>query len=620
MAMETFLDSLIRSRWVEGSVGKSSGKEQEQRRKLLQQLTSLRADLRQLDETSDREQQAIDEQALAETRERLQDLKLRNTLLKAFLLRTVNKRQVLQEHRKKVADRLHVFRQISSKAEEEVGFGSAQDGLTCKSWPGTSPEPEVLQDVRGTCFTRYQLLKTLYDDQESPAGDSSDDSRDLRSANYQRWLSQVEGVNATHPPNHVLTALESLAAENKEELVELHSKVDVLKDMETLRFCYSSSHLQDMSEPPAVLRSVKSLLEEGWRDCEVRVVEKIGAVRREKEMNCRLTSLAREFNLLLQEQYGHDTELLTTCREAFELELSVSERRGYQQELMEQAHLLANSMCAKNREVQSLQQKHARILDFQALVDSKQDLIRVLVKGNSSAKSHLMKTQTEIASFVEQKLGKHEETIRCLTEELHNSICRELNVFAAISLACLDQRLIQEVQRVPVHKLSIHRLDTSSNNPQFFQQFKKNLSFPLYKAPEHLIDCVTKMKMEVQALRAMIFHQRGALQALQIQHNITPVTDAQALIERIQQQNEECAKNCIPVIEKLLKKCNQAIEFTDELRDDVQDWWEQPAQFLVPWVKQYGLNVQGWIQKWSELIHWGLMHARREEAEPQKPC
>ncbi|GCB62425.1 hypothetical protein scyTo_0011465 [Scyliorhinus torazame] len=287
------------------------GKQEQKRRKLLEQLVSLRADIQQLDENTDREQQDIEEQALRETRERLQDLKDRNVLLKAFLQRAVSQRKSLQEQSKRVDDRLHVFRHIGSKADQGVGVGSASDGML---WCGSGQEPEVLQDVRGSCFTRFGLLKSLYDEQENVQGGNGDGGRDLRNASYHQWLNQIEGINATHPANHILAAMESLAAENKKELMELQSRVDVVKDMEALRFSYSSFHLQDVSEPPPVLRSVKSLLEDGWRDCEVRAVEKIGAIRRDKAMGSRLTLLSWEFKLLMEEQYGHDSVLLNAVR------------------------------------------------------------------------------------------------------------------------------------------------------------------------------------------------------------------------------------------------------------------------------------------------------------------
>ncbi|GCC17310.1 HAUS augmin-like complex subunit 5 isoform X1 [Chiloscyllium punctatum] len=604
------------NRWVKGSEAPLSDKEQKKRRKLLEQLVSLQTDLQQLDESSEHEQQEIDEQILTETCERLQDLKQRNILLQAFLQRAVNRRKTLEEQSKKLHDRLHVFRQIGSKAEQDVGIDSTMDG---KLWHGSGLEPEVLQDVRGTCFTRFQLLKSLYDEQESPLGGSGDRGYDLRSDSYQQWLNQIEGVNASHPPTHILAAVQTLAAENKKELMELQSKVDVGKDMEVLRFSYSRSHLQDVSEAPAVLRSVKSLLEERWRDCEVRAVEKIGALRREKEMSGRLTALNKEFNRLLEEQYAHDAELLSAVREALELELTAMEKRSYLQELSEQAQLLANSIEAKNREIQNLQQKHSSILHFQALVETKQDLIRALVKGNSSAKSQLMKTQMEIGSFMRQKLGVQEDPIRSLTEELHNSVSREVNLFTGISLPNLDRRLVGKFQRLPAHKLSIHKLDSSLNNRQFFQGLKKSMYFPFYKAPEFLLEHAAKMKVERRSLEAALLHQRDSVQTLQRRDNITPVTDADALIERILLQSSECDQNTISNIHKLLNQCLQATEFTTELRNDVQDWWEQPAQFLVPWVKQHGHNVQGWIHKWSELIHRGLMQACGDPAV-RKPC
>ncbi|XP_072326274.1 HAUS augmin-like complex subunit 5 [Scyliorhinus torazame] len=125
--------------------------------------------------------------------------------------------------------------------------------------------------------------------------------------------------------------------------------------------------------------------------------------------------------------------------------------------------------------------------------------------------------------------------------------------------------------------------------------------------------------MEALFVRVILQQQQDALQALQRRCSITPVTDADALIGRIQQLTEECEKTSIPNIHKLLNKCSQAVEFTDRLRNDVHDWWEQPAQFVLPWVKHHGHNVQGWIHKWNGLIHWGLVQSPGE-THSNLPC
>ncbi|XP_051865777.1 HAUS augmin-like complex subunit 5, partial [Pristis pectinata] len=427
------------------------------------------------------------------------------------------------------------------------------------------------------------------------------------------------GAIASHPPKNILVALESLAAENEEELLELSSKVNVTRDMEELRFTYTSPHLQDVSEAPLVLRSVKSLLQEGWRDLEVQAVQKVGATRRQMELSCRLLVLGREFGVLLEERFGHNPELLNATREVFHLQLDLVERKRYRQELVEQAHLLTNSIVARNREIQSLQQKHSRILDFQRLVDTKQDLIRALVKGNSSAKGHLITTRAEILSFMGHELQQHKDVVRTLTEQLHNSISKEVGLFASVSLPCLDRRVLHGSQRVPVHMLSIHRMDSPIDNPQFFRRLKNILSFPLYKAPEHLIDEAAERKMERDSLRMLLDYQGEAVEALQKQQAAVSATDAQVLVEQVRQLDARCTEEAVPAVLRNLEQCEQALNFANTLRREVEDWWEQPAQFLVPWVKKEGRNVQDWIRRWNQLAQRSLGLSRDPKRQRPTP-
>ncbi|XP_072122336.1 HAUS augmin-like complex subunit 5 [Mobula birostris] len=591
--------------------------EELEKKRLMDLVISLRADIQELDGISDPAQQMADERAVVEVRRRLQDLRQQHVLLKAYSLRAASQRQSLQEHGRKVGERLRGLSEVRSAAQQSVGLLRTKEGLKHSVWHRTGPEPRVLQDLRAACHSRFQYLKSLYDEKSRSPDSCRDGDSNNRSSIYQQWLSQVERAIAAHPPKHILAALESLAAENEEELLELWSKVNVARDLEELRFSYSSSHLQDVSEAPPVLRSVKSLLQEGWRDCELRAVEKVRAARRQMQLKCHLLALDQEFKLLLEERLGHSPELLNANRELFDLQLDLVERQGYCQELVEQGHLINNAIVARNREIQSLQQKHNRILEFQGLVDVKQDLVRALVKGNSSAKSHLMSTQAEIILFRDQDLQQHKNIVRGLTEHLHDSISRELKLFSSVSLPCLDRRLLAGSQRVPAHTLSIHRMESSMNNPQFYQRLMDLLSFPLYKAPEHLIDEAAERKMEREALQMLLGQQREALEAVQQRRANLSVTDTQALVERVRELDERCVRETIPAIHRILEQCQQALNFTHTLNQDINDWWEQPAQFLVPWVKKEGRNVQDWLQRWSQLVQRSQDYCR--ELERQRP-
>nr|XP_032625242.1 HAUS augmin-like complex subunit 5 [Chelonoidis abingdonii] len=94
-------------------------------------------------------------------------------------------------------------------------------------------EPEVLPDMRTACQLRFHFLKSLFEHSMSGAFPSGT-SKELLDASYQHWLSMVEDILDSHPPNHVLAALEHLALENTLQMQELTSCIDIPHDVEAL--------------------------------------------------------------------------------------------------------------------------------------------------------------------------------------------------------------------------------------------------------------------------------------------------------------------------------------------------------------------------------------------------
>jgi len=61
---------------------------------------------------------------------------------------------------------------------------------------------------------------------------------------------------------------------------------------------------------------------------------------------------------------------------------------------------------------------------------------------------------------------------------------------------------------------------------------------------------------------------------------------------------QECKDN----IHSNIEKTNQAIMDSEKVQTLSEEWWVQPAQYITPWVKLKGMNVQQWIQQYQSLI------------------
>ncbi|CAM4677971.1 unnamed protein product [Lepidochelys olivacea] len=288
---------------LEEAEGKPSGSEaeQERRQQLAQGVARLRGELQQLDlqiETAQCEVMA-DEVSLEAAQERIRDAQRRSLLLKAYAARLAEERQQLQGSVAQLRGRLEQLKDISRKAKVELTVGGKLPAL---GFAGL--EPEVLRDVRTACQLRFHFLKSLFEHSTSGAVPSRT-SEELLDASYQHWLSTVEAIVGSHPPNHVLAALEHLALENTLQMQELTSRVDIPRDVEALKFRYESSRLEDLAGPPAALPSVWGLIQEGWSRCEELWVQQLPLQAREQCCTAQLASLLQEMHWLVADGSEH---------------------------------------------------------------------------------------------------------------------------------------------------------------------------------------------------------------------------------------------------------------------------------------------------------------------------
>ncbi|XP_053867180.1 HAUS augmin-like complex subunit 5 [Malaclemys terrapin pileata] len=123
---------------------------------------------------------------------------------------------------------------------------------------------------------------------------SSGTSEELLEASYQHWLSTVEDIVGSHPPNHVLEALEHLALENTLQMQELTSRIDIPRDVEALKFRYESARLETWRgrQQPCPRSGASYRCEELW-------VQQLPLQAREQRGTAQLASLLQEMHRLL---------------------------------------------------------------------------------------------------------------------------------------------------------------------------------------------------------------------------------------------------------------------------------------------------------------------------------
>uniref|UniRef100_A0A8C4HQK9 HAUS augmin-like complex subunit 5 n=1 Tax=Dicentrarchus labrax TaxID=13489 RepID=A0A8C4HQK9_DICLA len=552
-------------------------------RELQRKIEQLRAEISHLDSqiSGTDEQLATQEQSISRTWAQVEDSQRRELLLQAFRQRCILGRQVLADDTQKISEHCQALEQMARKAEIEVLFdnkpssGSDGDNLNSKA----AAEAQVLREVRELCDDRLHFYQSLQES-ELKTGHSAAKhmTREQRTAVFQYWLSAVENLLGCYPPNHVLSALEYLASREQKELEDKLTSLDVTRDVTALRFRYESNHLLDMSaEEDNELPSVKTLLEAAWEEVEQSLVELAQTRSRVQQLRNQLQARKKE------------AELEVT---ALEVELQCVMQAAARDHIRDRCIQLDQHARSRQEALRNLRSQWQSILDFRQLV-LRQEHIRGLIKGNSTAKTELIRLHTELQDFVQDKLVPQFEDITTAATSLRNFISKEARQLGMVSLLALDRRTVEGLQRVPASWLSIHRLQSPT-----FSSLCQSLAFPLYRAPEELCSHTRSQQLELRFLRQLLQLHSATLQKIQKEAEQLHASDQKALLSRVMEEDQKLLKTLVPRVRGLTQRCAQGLSYGVQVKTAISYWWEKPAQHVLPEVSKGGLTYQQWLQRW----------------------
>ncbi|KAJ8409421.1 hypothetical protein AAFF_G00228220 [Aldrovandia affinis] len=551
------------------------------RQGLQSEIEELRAELDQLDcQISVAETQlSADELSVSRRWGKDEERRVRSVKLQAFRQRCAEHRDCLSQDHSTINTHCQALSQLCKKAEVQLVFSPEHPD----SLGPTGPEPQVLREVRELCEDRVLFFQSL---QESHTT-GSHLPHEQRAVVFQLWLSAVEGLLRSHPPSHILLALQHVAFCQQGALQEKLSALDVEREMAALRFRYENQHLQDVSREQEELPSVKSLLQEGWEQVEWVLVQLAQTRTRVQQQQDQLSICRKE--LLLDD--SAQTESLE--RSVLELELQCVIQTAVRDSVQEQCAQLGRRAQDRQLAACNLRSQWQRIMDFKELVDNKQEQIRELIKANSNSKIELSRAHTEIGQFVQGTLGPECRAAMETTSALRNTVSKETRLAGAVPLTALNRRVIQSLQRIPAEWLSISRLRS-----QTFPTLCQTLAFPVYRAPEQLTAQAVSQQLELRFLRRLLQLHTLSKASLQGQGALLPAPDLQALLHQVQESDQEVLQSLLPRVRGLKQCSSQGLLYRALAKSAVTHWWEQPAQFALPEAHKQGLTLQKWLQRW----------------------
>lgn len=546
------------------------------------------------------------EGSYSEMDQQISDFAKRNALLTAFSEQCCLATEMYTDLVKQINDRITVYKDIARKkstdptyytSQGNISQGSMLSSVEGRSTP-TGLESACTRSVRESCEKIGSFLHEVCKAEEQTGRVDDGTQRKIKE---QLWTG-VEKILSQHPPKDVLTSLSRIAQDSAISLRELTDRIDLKQDALELKFKYENSgKLTDTSSPPSVLQSVHQLIQEGQAAHFQRFIESEKGLNEVWKGRKRLETLQQEMESILVSRYKDSPGNVELARELNRIELELVACRASLEYYKTAVNELTDDKNERQRAKEILHMKHKKIQDFEKLAESKQSLIQALVKQNSSAKARIEKQKHEHLQFIQEKICSREAHLVAMAKQLHDCVKQEVDKFATLPLCQFHFSSVESARRIPVSELSVNRLESPSAKPggDALKTVLKSLDFPSYKAPEELLPTAMKLKAKVEAIKCLVESRDAAVSELYGDRSCDRmITRLNGLRREVTEQDRAQLEYVMPLIQNGLTKTSRAFSDCIAVKDTVTSWWEQPAQFVVPWVKLEDQNMRQWTDQW----------------------
>ncbi|XP_051929622.1 HAUS augmin-like complex subunit 5 isoform X1 [Hippocampus zosterae] len=563
---------------------------------LQSKIEQLKSEIGHLDSEirATEEQLVTRERSISSTWAQVEDSQERNIFLQAFKQSCVSGRKMLSSDIQEINGYCQDLEQMARKAEVEVLFENQLpsncdvDALLFKS----PVEAQVLRQVRKLCNDRVHFYQSLQES-ELKTADFGRMTGGQRSAVFQYWLNGVVNLMDVYPPKHILAALQHLASEEQKALDAKVSSLDVTQDVKALGFRYESNLLLDISAEDDDDLPPEALLQAARQEVKERFDELSQTHSRVQQLHIQLLACRQQAEQKVSSLVD-DRKNDALALSVLDLELQCVMKAAVRDHIREWCIQVDQDARGQQESLRKLRSQRQTIVDFRQQVVQRQEQITSLIKGNSSAKTELIRMHEELQDFLKSKLLPQCQDVTAAANSIRNSISKEVRQMGNISLQALDRRTVDGIQRIPSLWLSIHRLQSPT-----FSSLCQNMVFPLYRAPEELCAQAYCDQLERRFLSQLLQLHSTTLRKSEEEAAHLLASDQNALLSRVKEEDKKLLKSLVPRARILTQKCAEGLSYGETVQMAISDWWDQPAQHVLPDVQKRGLTFQQWRERWN---------------------
>ncbi|EDV29232.1 uncharacterized protein TRIADDRAFT_51316 [Trichoplax adhaerens] len=364
-------------------------------------------------------------------------------------------------------------------------------------------------------------------------------------------------------------------------------------DENYFKFKFDNSQLKDLTSPPNLLQSARKLIAECAQ-------LHINTFISTEELLCKAHEAENELNILksqlyklIEEHYYHDSACFDVASKHSSGKLI--------------AHIISGDNNVKYNLVTFAKslviKKEIRNVIKSSLEDS-----HVLIQEQESKRKGLLAKYHNIQRFNKLTNGNyskcrvlpHEEEIIKAVNRSVDKVIKETNQFNAVQLSRLQTTFAEELNiRLKVDDLSIYRLNYSENVA--LSRLLHLMEFPQYLSSECLLPFLIGSKKEGVRISNTLDLQRRIADQIGVETNL--LLEAQSLSNTIKEYDENLMKRLIPLLRNRNNQAKKSISDCATVKEMATDWWEQPAQYTVPWVKYQGRSLLQWLDEWRVTVN-----------------
>eukprot|EP01122_Echinamoeba_exundans_P001519 TRINITY_DN11558_c0_g1_i1.p1 TRINITY_DN11558_c0_g1~~TRINITY_DN11558_c0_g1_i1.p1 ORF type:complete len:688 (-),score=157.08 TRINITY_DN11558_c0_g1_i1:8-2071(-) len=544
----------------------------------------------------------------------MMDMDIKKTLLDGFDIRLEDHMALLGEYINRLKSLFARFqaRCKESAKEQSLELISNSDGeLVSETHAKLTKACEIISKHMQSTLELYQ--SALEENRPPPT------AQELQS-NAATFIKQIQGVIATTSPKSLVAMLLQQAKQQTEDLIsELNGASNTARqEAEAIRKQLEEEFLSRSSIAIVPISSTDAATKDSIAAPPFPTTEGLLQAQREEHFNTYIAterarneahSIRKQTRSLAQQSRSNfddpenDSGLANGVNDASRERSTIDQLRALEIELATEAAALH---CAKQfteqllrckdlyeKDMKQLEEKQRRIAELDAQLQQQQSLVDLLIQQNAAARFALSKSLQTIRKSEIICAQKLDTQIKELCGDLKDSARAEIKLLLDVALADLARNTETGERYADMSINSSSRLTALTS--ALGMSNGRGASPP----PEQLLLAAQKLAWEIDEIQDEIQQRKLKLEASGLSK--ARLDEIGVLTSQLEKTEQEQLSSWLPVLETQTEQTKKAVEVCESLKETLQDWWEQPAQHLAPWVAVDGKPLQQWLSKWREI-------------------